>query len=46
MDKMDRNQKSKGAKPKEKINPHIRARNCFLNILLILKFENVLRKLI
>ena len=46
MDKIDRNQKSKGAKPKERINPHIRARNFFLNMLFIVKFENVLRKLI
>ena len=32
MDKIDKNQRSKGAKPNEKINPHIRARTVFLNI--------------
>jgi hypothetical protein len=42
---MESAQRSKGAKPKEKINPHIRARSLLFSIINILKIEGVLRKL-
>tara|TARA_B100000214_G_scaffold371383_1_gene347676 strand:- start:3658 stop:3798 length:141 start_codon:yes stop_codon:yes gene_type:complete len=44
MDNIEKNQRSKGAKPNEKIRPHIRAKNLFLNIMIIVKTESILRK--
>ena len=44
MDKIDKNQRSKGAKPNEKTKPHNRAKNLFLFIMIIVKTESILRK--
>ena len=43
-DKIDKTQRSKGAKPSEKIKPHISAKNLFLYIIIIVKTESILRK--
>ena len=44
MDKIDKNQRSKGAKPNEKTKPHNTAKNLFLFIMIIVKTESILRK--
>ena len=44
IDNIDKTQRSKGANPNEKTKPHIRAKNLFLNIMIIVKTESILRK--